>query len=82
MMSFLNDDEGNTRLVRRLKLDASFSDCPQFMSENSLELAFRDSIAKTCQQRNIKKFLPIDNDSDWFISRVLVELNHEFLDHV
>lgn len=82
MMPFLNDDEGNTRLVRRLKLDASFSDCPQFMSKNSLELAFRDSVAKTCQERNIKNILPIDDDSDWFISRVLVELNHEFLDHI
>ena len=82
MMPFLNDDEGYTRLVRRLKLDASFSDCPQLMSKNSLELAFRDSVAKTCQQRNIKNILPIDNDSDWFISRVLVELNHEFLDHI
>ena len=46
MMSLLNDDEGDTGLVRWLQFDTSFSYSPQFMGKDGLELAFRNSIAR------------------------------------
>jgi len=46
MMSFLNDYEGDTGLIRRLQLDASFSDSPQLVSKDRLKLTFRDTIPR------------------------------------
>lgn len=45
VVAFLNDDEGDARLVRWLKLDASFADGAQLVGEDSLELTFGNAIA-------------------------------------
>lgn len=62
MMTLLNNDKGDTRLIRRLEADAGFTHSHQFMCQDMSELSFTNAIA-------------IENDSCWFEPCGLVELN-------
>lgn len=68
VMTFLDNDEGDTWAVVSLEFDASLSDGGQLMLQDVRELSLGDTVA-------------VENDSVWFVATCRFVEHHEQLAH-
>ena len=68
VMSLLNHDECNTRLIGAFETGAGLAHRHELMGENVRELSLADAVA-------------VENDTRWFEARRFVELNEKLADH-